>query len=281
MESNILDIDKVLKEKANKTYKFIPKFIINKIKQIVHQDEMNEFVKQNQHYFGQDFLRQLLKRFNLTIKYDGIEKIPKNSNYVFAANHPLGGLDGVALLHFLYNFFGETKAIVNDLLLYVENLKTVFVGVNVFGKFSKNQIEKVEDLYESNTNILVFPAGIVSRKIKGVIQDLEWRKSFLTKAIQHKKNIVPVNIIARNSNFFYNFANFRKKIGLKINLELFYLPDEMFKFSNKTIVFQFGEPISYNLFTKENKIDFWVNYIRTKSEELKYLDSSNQKKFNY
>jgi len=272
-EAKLLDVDKILKTRSPKVYKFMPRFVINLMKKIIKQKEMNDFVSRNKDNHGQDFFREGVKDFKIDIKYSGLEKLSKDKKYVFASNHPLGGLDGVSLLHLIYSHLGESKAIVNDLLLNIENLKPVFTGVNVFGRFSKEQIKEIDDLYASEKQILVFPAGLVSRKIKREITDLKWKKSFLTKSIEHERDIVPVYAEAKNTNFFYNFARFRKFIGIKFNIELVLLPREMYKFIGNTITFHFGAPIKHTTFTKEKSKNDWVQYIREKSDELKNTKS--------
>ncbi len=268
-EEKFLDIDKVLKSRSPKTYKFIPKFVIKWLKKLIRQDEMNDFIARSKNKHGQDFLQACIEEFDIKLKFSGLENLPKDKRFVFASNHPLGGLDGVSLLHVIYKYLGEDKAIVNDILLNIENLKPVFTGVNVFGKFSKKQIQELDDLYASDKQVVVFPAGLVSRKIKGEITDLKWKKSFLTKAISHKRDVVPVYTEAKNTKFFYNFARFRKFIGIKFNIELILLPGEMYKFKGHEMIFHFGKPISNSAFTKEKNINQWVDYIREKSDELK------------
>ncbi len=163
---------------------------------------------------------------------------------------------------------GKTKAIVNDLLLSIEKFKPLFEGVNVYGKFTKEQIQILDELYRSDNQIVVFPSGMVSRKIKGKIQDLEWKKSFIKKAVQYKRDVIPVFIDGRNSNFFYRFANFRKFIGFKFNIELIFLPDEMFLYRNKTITIKLGKPIPYKTFDKSKPIKEWVKIVREKTYAL-------------
>ncbi len=264
-----ISVKEVLKTKVPKVYKFLPKFVIRYLEKVLHQREINDFLKNNSDKHGTDFTEAVLNLFNTKIEYVGIEKVPKDKRYVFIANHPLGGLDGIAFIHLVNRIFGEAKAIVNDLLLYIKNLEPVFQGVNVFGKFSRSQNRAMEDLYRSHKHVIVFPSGLVSRKVKGKIQDLEWKKSFLQKAKQYARYIVPVYIEGRNSNFFYNFANFRKFIGMKFGLELIYLPDEMFNYRNKTIKFYFGAPYSYEFFDKSKTLKDWVDFLRKKVYSLK------------
>jgi putative hemolysin len=263
-----IDLDKVLKNRSPKTYKRTPRFLVNWLKRIIHQEEMNEHLRNNEGVSGQDFLKSTIEFFDVRVKYAGIENVPKGKKYVFASNHPLGGLDGITILNLIFAHFGYVKAIVNDLLLYIENLKPVFTGVNVFGRFTKQQIKDMEDLYASDNQIVVFPAGLVSRKVHGKIQDLEWKKSFLVKSLQYKRDIVPVYTVGRNRKFFYNFAKFRKFLGIKFGLELIFLPKEMFKYRGKELIFKFGEPIPYQKLAEMN-IKEAVKYVRQKSDELK------------
>lgn len=264
----LIDVENLLKTNLPATYKVLPHFIVNYIKKIIRQDDLNDFIFRHRDVQGNDFVTEIIKDFNVNIKFAGIENIHQKGNYVFASNHPLGGLDGVSLLNVICHFFGEVKAIVNELLLYVDGLKPVVTGVNVFGKFKKSQIQEIDNLYKSDKNILVFPSGEVSRFHKGKIQDNQWQKSFLTKAIEYQRDIVPVYTDAQNSKLFYNIGRLRKIIGLKANLELFLLPSELYKFKGKEIKFYFGKPIPYSIFKKEQSMQFWVDYIRKSGEEL-------------
>ncbi|MBN2893168.1 MAG: 1-acyl-sn-glycerol-3-phosphate acyltransferase [Bacteroidales bacterium] len=264
-----IDLDEVLKKNSPKAYKFLPGFLINKLKKIVHEEDINHIMTIYHDDIGQDFVKSLLNHWKIKVNYCGLNEIPANQKYVIASNHPLGGLDGIAMLNLIYKYLGNAKAIVNDLLLNITNLKPVLTGVNVFGKFSKKQILDIDELYQGENQILVFPSGLVSRKIKGEIKDMDWKKSFLVKAIENGRSIIPVYAEAKNSNFFYNLAKLRKFLGFKFNIELIYLPDEMFKFAGQEILFKFGKPIPVETFTTDKDINYWVEYIRAKSDELK------------
>jgi len=267
-EQQYLDLEGVLKKRLKGKYKFIPKFFINYLKKKIHQEELNGIIKNHETVEGLEFAKAALDEYNLTIEVDGIENIDKSKRYVLAANHPLGGLDGISLLYKMGTEIGETKAIVNDILLNLEKFRPLFEGVNVYGNFSKEQIRILDELYKSDKQIIVFPAGLVSRKIKGKITDLEWKKSFLKKSIQYKRDVVPVFVEGGNSNVFYRFANFRKFIGIKFNIELVLLPDEMFKLKNKTIIIKIGKPIPYQTFDKSKSIKEWVKFVREKTYEM-------------
>ena len=264
-----IDIHKILKKRAPRKYKYIPRFLIKYLKRKIHQEEFNVGLLDFGNKSGLEFIEEALKYLDITIETIGFENIPKNKKYVFASNHPLGGIDGLSLLLHVGREFGDVKAIINDILLNFKNLQPVLQGVNIYGKFSKQQITEINQLYESDNQIIVFPAGLVSRKIKGVVKDLPWKKSFLSKAIEYKRDIVPVFIHGKNSKFFYNFANFRKFIGFKFNIELIHLPDEMFNYKGKSIKIEAGEPISYKNFDKSKTTKEWVKYIRQQAYKLK------------
>ncbi len=258
----LLDVGGVLKDRSPKIYKAVPRFVIRWLEKIIHQDEMNAILTKANGIGGQEFLKIVIESIGVKIRFSGLENIPKDRKYVFASNHPLGGLDGVSILNVIHSYFGDVKAVVNDLLLYVKNLEPVFTGVNVFGRFTRKQIKILDDLYASAKHIVVFPAGLVSRKVKGKITDLEWKKSFLTKSIEIKRDVIPVYVSGTNTRFFYNFANFRKFLGLKFNLELVFLPREMFKYKGKEIIFHFGKPIPYMELAQNNNLTESVNYIK-------------------
>jgi putative hemolysin len=117
----------------------------------------------------------------------------------------------------------------------------------------------------------MFPAGLVSRKINGKITDLEWKRNFVKKAIQHKRDIVPVFISGQNSNFFYNLANLRKKLGIKINIEMVFLPGELFKSKTKHITVKFGKPVKWEELNNGEKPEKWAQKIK----ELTYNLTKN------
>jgi hypothetical protein len=144
------------------------------------------------------------------------------------------------------------------------NIEELFVPVNTFGRQSVEYARRIDSEYASDAQILNFPAGICSRKIKGRIIDLEWKKSFISKSIQHKRDIVPVYFGGRNSNFFYNLSNIRKALGIKTNIELFFLADEMYRQKNKTVFVKFGKPISFKSFSKDKSHKEWAKRIKDK-----------------
>ncbi|MCK4630471.1 MAG: 1-acyl-sn-glycerol-3-phosphate acyltransferase [Bacteroidales bacterium] len=253
-----IDIEKVISDKNPRLLKLLPGFLIRYLKKIIHQDELNEFLKLYGDLAGLDFIHEGLKYMEINYEVKGLENLPKEGRFLFASNHPLGGLDGLVFIHEVGKIWPRLKFPVNDLLMNIKNLDPVFLPINKHGKQDKQAVIQIEKSYASDDQILYFPAGLCSRKKKGKIEDLEWKKHFITKAVKHKRNIVPVHFTGRNSNFFYNLANLRVLLGIKSNIEMVYLANEMFKQKNKKIIVRFGEPISYKMFDKTLSPQAWA-----------------------
>ena len=271
-----LDIDGVLKSKAKKHYNKIPKFAINYLKRIIYQDELNAIIERNKDKEGVDLMRVLVdKEFKVNLKIHGEENIPEDGKFIFASNHPLGGLDGICLsAHLGEKYNGKIKYLVNDVLLNIKNLESIFVPINKYGSQAKQSAIAINDAYASENQIITFPAGLCSRKQNGQIKDLDWMKSFIVKAVEFERDIIPVYFDAKNSNFFYNFANIRKSLGMKFNIELIYLPSEMFKNKNQTFHITFGKPISWQSLNKSKNPTQWAEEIKTIVYNLPKIDNN-------
>ncbi len=229
-EEKFIEIEKVLAEKNPRLAKALPGFIISYIKKVLHQDQINDFIAVHGHLFGFDFIEKIIQEFGVEIEIQGIEHVPASGGIVLASNHPLGGLDALAMMHMLGKKRKDMRFIVNDILLSFKNLKELFIPVNKHGKSGAESVKMINAQFASSELTLVFPAGLVSRKQDGgVIKDLEWKKSFITKARQYQRDIIPVYVKGNNSNFFYNLSRWRKRLGIKANIEMFYLMDEMYK----------------------------------------------------
>lgn len=231
MTDKYIDIDAVLEAKAPSLKKRLPGFVISYLKRIVHEDELNDFLSKHWKEDGITFINSFLVELGISYDVDGADKLPDNGRNTFVCNHALGGLDGIVLLKMLCDKYGETKVVVNDILMCISPMKSLFIPVNVVNdKQNKESVNMIDECMAGNSPILYFPAGKVSRKNKnGDIADLEWKKNFVTKSIEHKRNIVPMFFEGRNSNFFYNLAYWRTKLGIRQNIEMLYLADEMFK----------------------------------------------------
>ena len=259
----LIDIDREFKNKAGKIYPFIPRFIFRYLRRKLHQDRLNYALHLYKDKTGHDFLDVVLNdEFAININVKNPENIPQTGRYIIASNHPLGGLDGMALMYVIGKKRRDYKFLVNDLLLGLVNLKDLFIPINKHGRNPSEIIKIIEDFYESEQLVLIFPAGLVSRKQKGGIKDLEWKKSFIAKAVQHKRDIIPVHIDGKNSKAFYRLGRIRKFFGIKLNIEMFLLPDEMFKQKNKVLTITFGKPIPHSTFTRNHNYQDWAQMVK-------------------
>jgi len=274
---NLIDIEGVIAEKNPKLLKVLPGFVIAYLKRIVHQDFINDAIYRNRDKVGLAFVEVILREFGVKMEVkDGRRQtadggrgtaglstlIPASHRLIIAANHPLGGLDGMALMNQVGKVRSDIVFPVNDLLMNVPGLKPLFIPINKLGKNSDN-IRIIDDTFASEKTILYFPAGLVSRKRPGgVIADLEWKKTFITKARKFERDILPVYITGRNSGFFYNLSLWRRRLGIKANIEMLYLVDEMVKQKDKTICMTFGDIIPYTTFDRSRTDTDWARYVR-------------------
>lgn len=262
VSEKIIDIRKVISEKNPRMAKLLPGFIIHYLKRVIHEDEVNKFLNEHGHRVGYDFLREGLKFLEITYEIHGLENLNNQERYVFVSNHPLGGLDGMILLQAIGTHFGGVKVPSNDVLMKLKPLACFFIPVNKYGAQSHEVVKQIDETFASSVPILNFPAGLCSRKRKGKIEDLEWQKSFIVKSVLHKRQIVPVYFQGKNSNFFYNLARIRQFFGIKLNLEMLYLADEMFKQRGQHFTIIIGKPIDFQTFDKSHKPSWWANWVK-------------------
>ncbi len=246
---NFLDLEKIISAKNPRLLKVLPGFLLRYLKRVIHQDDLNRLIRDNGDLSGLEFLDEILKDFGVKIHASGLENLSAEGRWTIASNHPLGGLDGMAMMQVAGRVRRDIVFPVNDLLLNLQNLKELFIPINKHGSNAGN-VRLIDETFSSSKAILYFPAGLCSRKQKGRIYDLEWKKSFITKARSHQRDIIPAYIDGRNSEWFYNLARFRSRLGIKANIEMLYLVDEMFKQKDKNINIVFGKPIPYVTFDK-------------------------------
>ena len=282
----LIDIESLFASKNPGLLKVIPKFVLSYLKRITHQDEVNEYIYLHRDKTGLPFVEAILKEFSVKVRLtDRIgaqltglgndepagNLIPARGRYIVASNHPLGGLDGMALMHALGKIRSDIVFPVNDLLMNVPGLRPLFIPINKHGRNTENA-KLIEETFASEKMILYFPAGLVSRKqrINGsaVIHDLEWKKTFIKKAKKYQRDIIPVYIDGRNSAWFYNLAMWRKRLGIKANIEMLYLVDEMVRQFNKTITLVAGDPIPHTTFDKSRTDDEWALWVQEQVYEL-------------
>ena len=258
-----IDIDAILAAKAGKKARFVPRFLVSYLKKIVHQDEVNEFLRINHDKRDLAFIDEFMKYFNNSFDIKGLEYLPDDGRFTFVSNHPLGAQDGLGLAYILgRKYEGRIKLLVNDLLMNIPHISSFWVPINKTGKQARNFPQQVNAAFESDNNIVMFPAGICSRKRGGVIRDLEWKKTFITKSIQTHRDIIPIHFEGQNSEFFYRLANINKMLGLKFNIAMLYLSDEMFKNRNKTFKVTIGKPIPWQTFDNSKKPAEWAQYVK-------------------
>jgi putative hemolysin len=256
-----IDIDKVFAAKNPRLAKNLPGFIFSFLKRLIHQDEINDFMFRNKDKWGLEYCQAILEDFGVLTEVVRLLEIKPDSRYLIFSNHPLGGMDGIALLHETGKVKKEVLFPVNDLLMNLPNLYELFIPVNKHGSNADN-IRLFNETFASDALILYFPAGLVSRKQSGIIKDVEWKKTFLTKAKASKRDLVPVFIDGKNTNFFYNLANLRKRLGIKANIEMLFLPDQMYKYKNKVIKITFGKPIPISIFDRSKSDQEWAGLLK-------------------
>jgi putative hemolysin len=267
----VVDIEKAIKNGNSLFLKSLPGFVIRLVKKIVHEDELNTTYSRHHNETGIEFVNGLLEDWKVKLNISGNENVPTEGRFIFVANHPLGGMDALAFLSLVDRFFHNVVSPSNQLFEYIPNLHSLILGINVFGRNNKETVEKLHLMFESDAQIMIFPAGEVSRRKKGVIADPPWQKSFITKAVQHRRDVIPVHISGRNSNFFYRIANLRTFLRIKTYIETALLPDEMLKQQNMTLNLRIGKVIPYQTFTNDKSHYEWAQKVK---EMVYQIDNS-------
>ncbi len=266
-----IDLNAIIASKSERLAKFTPKFVVNWLKRVVHQDELNSILKFSDGATDVEFADKTLQWLNAkaNVKFTHRESLRADGRYIFVSNHPLGGLDGLIMISLLGKMFGKIKFVVNDILMNIVPMRGLFVPINKHGRMGKEYGKIINDAYASDAQILYFPAGLCSRLINGEITDLEWKRNFIKQARKYGRDIVPVHFEGRNSNFFYRLAKVRKALGIKFNVEMIFLPDEMFRQKNSTFDITIGEPIPIGTIDSSRTLDEWCLEIRNKCYNLK------------
>lgn len=244
-----INLRQIVRERLGRYSRLVPGFVLRRLEKTICQDRLNELLRNNYPREGAEFCEGVLADLDVELTVVGEDKLPSPSQrrVVFVCNHPLGGLDGMALIAWATRRYGgQVHFVVNDLLNAVAPLRSVFVPVNKHGSQSRESIRAVDQAFAGDDPVLVFPAGLCSRRgSDGKIADLEWQKMFVNKAVEHHRNIVPLYFSGRNSDFFYNFAKIRKQLGLKFNIEMIYLPSELFRARGSRFTLVCGDTIGW------------------------------------
>ena len=272
-----IDIKRILKDKMGSKARFVPCFLVAWLKKIIHEDEVNRFLWENRNLKGTEWLTACVQYLDMTLDIVGAENLPDKNDgklYTFVSNHPLGGQDGVSLGSIIGRHYdGKFRYLVNDLLLNLPGLKPVSIGINKTGKQSRDFPRMVEAGFNSDNHLLMFPAGLNSRRINGEIHDLPWKKTFITKSVETHRDVVPIHFSGQNSKRFYRIAKFSDRY-LPFNLAMLFLVDEMYRNVGKTFRITIGKPIPWQTFNKTRTPMEWANFV----EERVYALSSNDNK---
>ena len=267
-----IDIDKILRSKIGDSVKYVPDFVVSWLKHIVHEDRVNEFLWKSRNETGTDWLTECVHYLDMTLQIEGEENFPDKHDgklYTFVSNHPLGGADGVALGSIIGQLYdGKFRYLVNDLLLNLPGLKPVSIGINKTGKQGRTFPAMVEAGFQSDNHMLMFPAGLCSRKINGKIHDLPWKKTFVSKSVEYQRDVVPIHFSGQNSDKFYRIANICKVLRLKVNVAMLFLVDEMYKNVHKTFRVSIGKPIPWQTFDNTKTPAEWARIVEDKVYEL-------------
>ena len=254
-----IDVEQVFASKDARLLKRIPKFLIRYLKRIVHQDELNAFLFKNRDVEGFEFVDRCIEFLDIKIDVIGTENVPKDARLIFASNHPLGGVDGLCLVKTIHEQIRPNpKSLSNDLLLNLKPLRNFMIGVNKHGGNSREDVSEMRRVFEGTDPVIFFASGLVSRRRWFRIEDTEWKSTFVKKAFLHERDVVPVYISGRVSGFFYRLANLRKFLGIRYNIEMLYLPNEMFKQKGMHLVIKFGKPIPWRSFNSSRSPEEWA-----------------------
>ena len=262
-----VDVEAIVRDKAGAKYKYIPGFVLSWLKRILHQDEVNRFLTgRAAGKFGVDFLDECVDYLEMDMEVKGLDELPSNDGgryFTIVSNHPLGGEDGVALGKLIcHKYDSQMLYLVNDVLMNLKGLAPLCIPINKTGAQSRNFPKMVETAFQSQKNILMFPAGLCSRKQDdGSIRDLPWKKTFISKSIEYQRDVIPVHFSGRNSERFYNIARWCKRLNLKVNIAMLFLVDEMYKNVHKTFRVTIGKPIPWQTFDKSKSATQWALHV--------------------
>lgn len=239
-----VDIASILRTRAPHLFRWIPRWLVRWVERTLHQQQINHILEAYGDLPPQQFIRACMREWGVTYSVEGLKTLDKNGRYLFASNHPFGGMDGMMLAERIGTRFGDVRVIVNDILMYLDPLAPIFVPVNKNGAQRGANVRAFNEAFEGSAPVLTFPAGLCSRCTKGVVEDIEWRPNFIKRAVQTDRLIVPVYVEGHLSKRFYRLARWRKRLGIKVNIEQIYLPDEMFRQRGGNFKLIFGKPIS-------------------------------------
>lgn len=266
--SQEIDIDKIVRSRMGSRARWLPRFVTRWLGRLIHIDFINSYLKQGRE--GIDFCEGVIEVLGVDLTVEGRENLPTDGRVcTFVSNHPLGAIDGVTLGGIIGRAYdGRIKYLVNDLLMNLPGLAPLCIPINKTGNQSRNFPAMVNAGFNSDYHMLMFPAGLCSRKTNGQIRDLPWKKTFISKSVQTQRDVVPIHFGGSNSEKFYRIANLCKTLGLKVNLAMLFLVDEMYKNVHKTFRVAIGKPIPWQTFDKSRTPAEWAQFVQDKVYEL-------------
>lgn len=267
-----IDVGEILRSKMGAKARFVPSPLVSWLKRIAHQDEVNKFLWDNRELVGTPWLEECVRYLDMTLEVEGEENLPPKDDeklYTFVSNHPLGGIDGVALGSIIGRKYDDKfRYLVNDLLMNLPGLAPLCIPINKTGNQSRNFPAMVEAGFKSDNHMLMFPAGLCSRRKKGIVRDLTWKKTFISKSVEYHRDVVPIHFGGQNSDFFYRLANFSDSYLKKVNVAMLFLVDEMYKNVHKKFRVKFGKPIPWQTFDKSKSPMEWAKFVYDRVYEL-------------
>ena len=256
-----IDIDSIIRSRLGSKARWLPRFVTRWLERFIHQDFINEYISRG--LVGVDFCEGVIDYVGVTVDIEGRENLPQDGRpATFVSNHPLGAIDGVTLGAVLGRAYdGRIKYLVNDFLLYLQGLAPLCVGINKMGGQSRDLPQQINAAFHSDNHMIMFPAGLCSRLIDGQVHDIPWGKAFISRSVQTQRDIVPVHFIGENSPRFYRVAKWCKRVGIKFNLAMMLLPDEMYRSRGRHYTVRFGKPIPYQTFDNSRTTQQWAQWV--------------------
>ena len=263
----LLDVNEMLGPELSSKLPGIVKWYL---KRRIHQDQINECILKAEHYKGAGFFDEALDYIGIRYRIRGQENLCKEKKYIFACNHPLGGPEALIIGSVFRKIYGGGfKVPANKLLTNMKPLAEFFTPVKVQSSSQGRDIsERIAEMFRSDEQVLVFPAGLCARKISGKITEMPWKKMFITQAKKYERDVVPVHISGYNSAKYQFFSWLSRTLGLKINIAMLFLVDELFNKAGEDFVITFGEPIPFTEFDRSKTDMQWAAYVKDKVEVL-------------
>ncbi len=241
-----IDVQNIVASKSRALSRVKP--LVGYLRRIIHEREVNAILEAHDGLESVEFIRAVLGELGISYDMAGLDTLDPHKRYIFASNHPFGGLDGLMLADKVAARFGDVRVVVNDLLMNVGPLRSIFLPINTLGRQNTGYARLYNEAFGGPLPIITFPAGKCSRRRAGVVCDADWRPSFIKQAIATKRDVVPVFVEGRLSNFFYRLSNVRTALGVKVNVEMLYLSDEMFRQRGSHFHIVAGQPIPWQTF---------------------------------